>query len=142
MAAETLVDILQAITAVLNAEPLRLVPSRIALQAARQSNLVVDRSYWLDDGGLVSNRPMGAHRAARIDAVDLAVLFRGAFAQEAQRQGILDLLMQIERALIADGEAQGYHVTLAGHGVKRFGKDHLLGTLRVTVDYDFSEATP
>jgi len=134
MALTTLVDILGSVSAALEAPPLSMIASREPFSIVRQSNLVADGSYWLEDGGMVSNRPVTSYRAARIDAITISVAVKGAFAREQQRRAVLTRLQSVERALIADGEAQGYHVAVAERGVKRPGKEYLVGTLRVTVD--------
>ena len=141
MAETTLSAILTRFAAVLEAEPLNLKPSLDAFSHGRQPNTLLDQAYYLEDGGLQDNRPVGNRKAARIDRVVIYFARKLSFDGVAARQAMSDQQLTAERYLKADGPDHGYHVEMSGGRriTRPRGGDFLIGSLALTVDYDVDE---
>lgn len=99
-----------------------------------------DHSYWIEPKGLVHATPMGNYQAARIDAIEIQVALRADFAEDLP-EPMIALLLAIGRLLIVDGELAAYHAEIGGLTVRHAaGQEYTVGTLAVTLDYDYLEA--
>jgi hypothetical protein len=139
MATTTLTEVLTRIRAVLEAAPLSLVAAASPFAADDDLPIPCDRAYWIEPGPLASALAMGSYMQARIDTLDLVVALRAEFA-EGGPEAMLLVLIAVGRALVHNGDAEGYHVQIGSASAKyRRGREFTVGTLAVTVDYDFSE---
>lgn len=143
MADTTLADIYARFRAVLEATPLDLTATRDAFSHDRQPNSLLGGSYYLEDGGLQTSRPMGNMKAARIDRIVIYVAAKLKFAPETAKEAMHTSLLTAEQYMKADGVTHGYHVEIApGRRITRpRGGDFLIGSIPLTVDYDVNEAT-
>lgn len=143
MADTTLAAILARFAAVLEASPLSLTATKDAFSHDRQANTLLTNSYYLEDGGMLSSRPMGNYRAARIDRVVIYVAAKLNFDAEAVKRTMETTLLSAERYIKADGPGHDYHAEIAsGRRVTRpKSGDFLIGSIPLTVDYDINEST-
>lgn len=143
MAEQTLAGILARFRTVLEASPLRLKPTADAFSHDRQSNTMLDGAYYLEDGGLQSNRSVTNYKAVRIDRIVVFVAAKLKFDAETALATMHATLLTAERYIKADGPAQGYHVEVVpGRRVTRpKNGDFLIGSIPLTVDYDINEGT-
>lgn len=143
MADTTLKAIIDRFEAVLEATPLFLKPTKDAFSHDRQPNTLLDNSYYLEDGGLVSSRPVGNYKAVRVDRLVVFVALKLNFQAQTQKETMTTTLLTIERYLKADGPANSYHAEIGGgrRVTRPKGKDILIGSLALTVDYDVNEST-
>lgn len=143
MAETTLTAILTRFSAVLEAAPLSLVPTADAFSHDRQPTGLADNTYFVDDGGLVSSRPVGNYKAVRIDKLTVLVALKINRDGHARKKVMETTLLTIERYIKADGPANGYHAEFAGgrRVTHPRGSELLIGSIAFTVDYDVNEAT-
>ena len=138
MPALVLSDILARFRAVLTAAG--LTETREPFSHGLQPNSALEDAFYVEDGGLVSSRPVSNYDAVRLDRLTVFIAKKLAFDGADALETLEDTLVTVERDLIADGPAQGYHVTVEQRRVSRpAGKDYCLGSLSLTVDYDFNE---
>lgn len=143
MADTTLAAIYARVRAVLEAAPLNLKPTKDAFSHDRQPNTLLDGSYYLEDGGLQSNRPATNYKAVRIDRIIVLVAAQLKFAPEVAKETMHTTLLTAERYIKADGPAHSYHAEIAvGRRITRpKNGDFLIGSIPFTVDYDVNEST-
>ena len=143
MADTTLSTILARFDAVLAAAPLRLKVAKDGFSHDRQPNTLLDGAYYVEDGGLVSSRPCGNYRAARIDRLVVYVAAKLKFDPTTAKRDMESTLLSVERYLKADGLSQSYHVEITGgrRVTRPKGGEFLIGSLPLTVDYDVNEST-
>jgi hypothetical protein len=140
MPALVLSDILARFRTVLEASPVFLVETREPFSHERQPNATLEHSYYLEDGGIVSSKSVSNFDAVRLDRLTVYIAKKLAFDGTTAFDALQDTLVAAERALIADGPAQGYSVDVEQRRLTRpAGKDYGIGSLTVTVDYDFDE---
>ena len=141
MADTTLKAIIDRIQAVCEASPLSLSKAKDAFSHDRQPNALLSNTYYLEDGGLVSSVDQGNNAEARIDAIDIHVAKKLAFDGTTALETMETTLLTLERYVLADGLSNSYHAHVANHKVSRpTGKDFLIGSLTINVDYDVSKA--
>ena len=143
MADQTLAAIHARFRAVLEAEPLNLTATKDAFSHDRQPNALLDGAYYLEDGGLQSNRSMTNYKAVRIDRIVVWVAAKLKFDAAAAQAAMHATLLTAERYIKADGPAHSYHVEVVpGRRMTRpKGGDFLIGSMPLTVDYDVNEST-
>jgi hypothetical protein len=141
MSALTLSDIFARVRVVLEAPPLTLTPTTDAFSHARQPTTLLTNSYYLEDGGLVSSQSVGNYDAVREDRVTIYVAQKLAFDGAAALDTLEDTLVAVERALVADGPAQSYSVGPRPERriTRADGADVAVGSIALTVNYDFDE---
>lgn len=139
MAFLTLKQIIDRVQAVMEASPISMTATREPFSHDRQPAGLVTNTYRVEDAGLNSSRSMTNHAAARIDTLRVWIARKMAFAGQTALETVEDAIVAIERALIADGLAQGYHVQLTGRDPRRSG-DLVIASITFTVDYDFNES--
>lgn len=141
MAATTLATIVGQMRTVLEAAPFSFIAARDQFSHDRQPNSVIDASYWIQDEGLGASRWLTNQAQARLDRIAVFVARKLKFNPVAQVDALEDVLVDIERYLIADGPDHSYSVQLIGRRVTRPPESDLaIGSVTVQVDYDFSEA--
>lgn len=140
MAATTITAIGNRIEAVLEAAPLSLKKTTDAFSHDRQPNTSIDNAYRLQDGGLVSTKSATNMAAVRVDRLTIFIARKRKFGGRAPVESIQDDLNTIERYVKADGLSGSYHAELSGRKITPSG-DSVVGSIDVTVDYDFNEAT-
>lgn len=141
MADTTLKAIIDRIQAVCEGAPLSLTKAKDAFSHDRQPNALLTNTYHLEDGGLVSSVDQGNNAEARIDAIDIHVAKKLAFDGTAALEAMETTLLTLERYILADGLSNSYHARSVNHKVTRpTGKDFLIGSLTINVDYDVSKA--
>jgi hypothetical protein len=139
MSTDTLPDILTQVRAVLEASPLALTAAAMPFSEEDDLPIPCARAYWIEPGPSSPPVAMGGYMQARLETVEVRVSLRAEFA-EGNPEAMLFALIAIGRALVSDGDARGYHVTIGNAAAKyRRGREYTVGTLAVTVDYDFSE---
>ena len=140
MADTTLSAIYARVATVLEADPFFFVATPEPFSHDRAPNAVTDRAYRIQDGGLVRSDSTSNYTAARIDRLTVFVAKKLAFANQDALETLEDTLLGIERAVKADGPANGYHAELENRLVTRIPEtDVMVGSLNLTVDYDVSE---
>ncbi len=143
MPAWTLPDLMTRFELVLEAQPFGLKKTTVPFTHDHQPNEALEDRYTYRDGGLIRNDPQSAMVSARLDRIELFIARKMAFDGHAQQRVLEAQLVDIERALIADGLAQGYHVTVDGSArrvTQPRGKDLLIASCAFQVDYDFLES--
>lgn len=142
MADTDLATIMGRFRAVLEAAPLSLVATVEGFSHDRQPTTLLDNTYYLEDGGLVSSRPMGNYKAARIDQVRVFVALLVNDAPHTRKETLEGTLLSIEKAIKADGPAHSYHAEIAaGRRVtQKKGSAFFVGSVALSVDYDVAEA--
>ena len=141
MADTTLKAIVDRFQAVLEASPCSLTASTLSFSHDRQPAAAIEDHYYLEDGGLVSNRPMGNYKAARMDRLRVFIAKKAKFDGVSAFETMTTLLLTIERAIKADGLSNSYHAEIESHRVTQpIGKDILIGEIALAVDYDVNEA--
>lgn len=141
MASTTLATIIANMRTVLEASPFSFIAARDQFSHDRQPNSVLDSSYWIQDEGLGSNRWMSNNTMARLDRVSVFVARKLKFNPTAELDTLHDTLVDIERYLIDDGPDNSYSVQLVSRRVTRPPeRDIAIGSITVSVDYDFNEA--
>lgn len=144
MAAQTLSAILDRMQTVLEAAPLSLVSSTSPFEDTNVPNALVDTTYRLTAGGVVSDVPTSNFQTVRVDRVTVTIEKMLAFDGYAAQQSIQDSLDAIERAIVADGTNNGYFASVEKGSRKVTrpkGTDVCQASLNFLVDYDFSEAS-
>jgi hypothetical protein len=141
MAALVLSDILARFRTVLEASPVSLVETRDAFSHERQPNAVLDNSYYIEDGGVVSSQSTSNYSAVRQDRLTVFIAKKLAFDGATALDTLEDTLVSVERAVIADGPNQGYAVvgTPTRRTTRPAGSDFCVGSLGLIVDYDYQE---
>jgi hypothetical protein len=143
MAALTLPAIMARLETVLEASTFGLKKTKVPFTHDQQPNDAIEDRYTYRDGGLVRSDSQSAMVAVRVDRLELFVARKIAFNGHTQQRVLETQLIAIERAFIADGLSQGYHVTVDGSArrvTQPRGKDVLIASCAFLVDYDFSEA--
>ena len=143
MAALTLTDIMTRLETVLEAAPFGLMKTKVPFTHDHQPNETLEDRYTYRDGGMVQSTSMSAMVQARIDRIEVFIARKLAFNGHAQQLALETQLVAIERAFIADGLNEGYHVTVDGSArrvTQPRGKDLLVGSCAFLVDYDFLES--
>lgn len=142
MSDTTLKAIIDRFQAVLEASPISLTATRDAFSHDRQPNALLTNTYHVEDDGLQGTQSITNHKEARIDRLTVFVARKLDFAPQTAKETMETLLTTIERYLKADGLSNNYHVNLQNRRVTRpAGKDFLIGSVTLTVDYDFNAAT-
>lgn len=143
MADTTLPAIMARVRAVLEAAPLALVLTAEAFTHERQPSTLVSNTYYLADAGLRDTRPVGNYKAVRIDLLKVFVALQVNAAPHTQKEALGATLVTIERYVKADGLLGGYHAEIVSRPAvtQRKGSDFLVGSVALSVDYDFNEAT-
>ena len=142
MATTDLTTIVGAWEDVLEAAPLSLKPCTEAFSHDRQPNANLQDTYYIEDGGIVNRRSVTSQTEARIDRLRIYLAKPKAFAGNTQKKAMLTLFDTIYRYLAADGRTNGWNVELLGHRVSSPAKsDLIIGSLDLSVDYDYSVAT-
>jgi hypothetical protein len=117
-----------------------LTETREPFSHALQPNATLEHSFYLEDGGQISSNSVSNYDAVRLDRLTVFIAKTLAFDGQTAFDALQDTMVSVERALIADGPAQGYSVQVEQRRVTRpAGKDYCIGSLTVTVDYDFDE---
>lgn len=141
MAETTLATIVAHMRTVLEATPFHFNAARDQFSHDRQPNTVLDSSYWIQDEGLASNRWLSNHTVARLDRVSVFIARKLKFNPVQELDTLHDTLVEIERYLIREAPDESYSVQLVARRVTRpADRDIAIGSVTVTVDYDFSEA--
>ena len=143
MAALTMTQVLARFRVVLEAEPLNLKAANDAFSHNRQPAGVVTDSYYLEDGGIVSNRSVGNYDAVRLDRLTVFVARTIPIAGGAAALSDMETtLTAIERALIADGLNQSYQIApdVQRRITRAPGTDMVVGSLVVSADHDYDES--
>lgn len=138
MAALTTHGVIDRFQAVMAASPISMTATREPFSHDRQPAGLLTNTYRIEDAGMGSNTPMSNHAVARIDTLRVWFARKMAFAGQASLETVEDDLVAIERAIVADGLAQGYHAVARGRDAKASG-DMVIASLTFSVDYDFSE---
>lgn len=139
MAFLTLKQIIDRFQVVMEAAPIAMKATREPFSHDRQPAGLVTNTYRIEDAGLAASKSMSNHAAARMDTLRVWIARKMAFAGQTALETVEDSLVAIERALIADGLAQGYHVSPAGRDPRPSG-DLVIASITFTVDYDFNES--
>jgi hypothetical protein len=140
MPALVLSDIIARFRTVLEAAPVSLTETREAFSHERQPNAALENSYYLEDGGIVSSRSVSNYDVVRLDRLTVFIAKKLAFDGATAMDALEDTLVSVERALVADGTSQGYNVNVEQRRMTRpAGRDYCVGSLAVTVDYDYRE---
>lgn len=139
MADLTLKQIIDRFQAVLEASPLSLTATREPFSHDQQPNSLLTNTYRIEDAGLRDTKSQSNNRATRVDTLRVWIAKKMAFNGQSALESLQDSLVAIERALIADGKAQSYHVLLRGRDPRR-KNDFIIASITVDVDYDYSEA--
>ena len=141
MADTTLATIVAHMRTVLEAAPFHFTPARDQFSHDRQPNGLLDSAYWIQDDGLASNRWLSNSSVARLDRVSVYVARKLKFNPVQEIDTLHDKLVDIERYLIQEAPDESYHVQLVARRVTRPAeRDIAIGSVTLTVDYDFSEA--
>lgn len=142
MAALTLTDILARFRVVLEAEPLNLKAANDAFSHARQPAGVLTDSYYLEDGGIASNRSVGNYDTVRLHRVVIYVARHLGMDSEAALASIATTLTAIERALIGDGTNQSYQIApeVQQRITRPANADYAVGSLTLSADFDYDES--
>lgn len=141
MANRTTAEILARWRVVLEADDVGLLPTREPFSHDRQPSTVLDGAYYLDYGGITSERSQSNETIARVERVTVYVTRALKFDGQTEVEALHDTLDTIERALKADGPDQSYHVWTETRRMTRpTGTNHAVGSVSLLVDYDFSEA--
>jgi hypothetical protein len=142
MAQTTISAIIERIETVLAAEPLTLTLGPDPNSDRAVPNSLVDTTFRVTHGGVISSRSSSNFSEARIDRVTVTVQKAMNFdGNDAQRQ-IQDLLDDIERAVIADGPDHSYMVNVEKGSRKTTRKkdsDVFESAIHFLCDYDWSE---
>lgn len=141
MSALTVTDILTRFRTVLETTPLSLEPTRDAFSHERQPTSVLTNSYYLEDGGNAGTQSVGNYDAVRLDRITIYVAQKLEFDGTAALASLETTLTAIERALIADGPSQSYSIApqLTRRVTRASGADVAVGSLSLTVDFDYDE---
>lgn len=139
----TLADVMARVRAVCEASPLSMTLTAEAFSHDRQPTTLLDNTYYVDDGGLLTSKPMGNYTAARVDRLIVFVALKVNASPHTRKETLETTLLTIERQLKADGPPHGYHVEIAGSRriTQRKGTDFLIGSIGVSADYDLDEGT-
>lgn len=138
MPALTTKSVIDRFQAVMEAAPITMKATREPFSHERQPSGLLTDTYRVEDAGVASNTPMSNHAVARIDTLRVWIARKMAFAGQTAVEAVEDSLVAIERAIIADGLAQGYHAVLRGRDPRKSG-DIVIASITFSVDYDFSE---
>lgn len=143
MADTDLATIMARFRAVLEAAPLALVATAVAFSHDWQPTTLVSNTYFLEDAGLQSSRPVGNYKAVRIDRVRVFVALKVNATPHTQKEALETTLLTIERYIKADGPAHFYHAEIVGgrQVTNKKGSELLVGSVTLSVDYDVNEAT-
>ena len=139
MPALTLKQIIDRFQAVMEASPVSMTATREPFSHDLQPNTLLTNTYRIEDAGLRDSKSMTNRTAARVDALRVWVARKMTFAGQTAVEAVEDSLVAIERALIADGLAQGYHVMPRSRDAKR-KNDFVIASMTFDVDYDFNES--
>lgn len=139
MADLTLKQIIDRFQAVMEASPISMTATREPFTHDRQPNGLLTNTYRIEDAGVLDSKSASNSKAVRVDTLRVWIAQKMAFSGQTAVETVEDKVVAIERALIADGKAQGYHVMLRGRDPKRKG-DLVIASLTVSVDYDYAEA--
>jgi hypothetical protein len=138
MADFTTEGLINRFQAVMEAAPLSMVLTREPFSHDRQPAGLVQNTYRIEDAGLASSRPASNHAQVRVDNFKVWFARKIAFAGQTALEAAEATIVVIERAILVDGRAQGYHPVLTGRDPRRFG-DLVIVAVSFDVDYDFSE---
>lgn len=120
---------------------LALVPTREPFSHDRQPAPVLDGAYYLEYGGVTSERSQTNETIARIERQIVYVTRALKFDGETAVAALHATLDTIERTLKDDGPDHGYHVWLETKRMTRpDGADYAVGSVSLLVDFDYSEA--
>lgn len=118
-----------------------LVPTREPFSHQRQPATVMDGAYYMEYGGVVSEESQTNETIARVERLTVFVTRALKWEGQTEVEALHDTLDTIERALKADGPDQSYHVwTETKRMTRPDGADYAIGSITLTVDFDFSEA--
>lgn len=137
MAATTLKAIIDRLQAVCEASPLLFTKAKDAFSHQRQPNALLTDTYFIEDGGMVSSLEQGNNAEARIDLLNIQLARKVAFNGTLALENLETDLLTLERYLLADGPTHSYYPRVINRRTTRpNGKDFVIGTLGVHVDYD------
>jgi hypothetical protein len=134
-----LTEIIDRFETVLEASPFTLKPTKEPFSHDRQPNGLLDNAYRIEDSGLVSSASATNEVAVRIDSLTVWIAKKLSFDGQAAMAALETQVIAIERAVKADGKANGFHVEIAGRDIRR-KNDFATASIRLRVDYDFSES--
>jgi hypothetical protein len=134
-----LTDIIDRFQAVLEAAPFSLKATTDPFGLDRQPNAALNNAYRIEDSGLVRSHSITNHVAARVDRLTVFIARKVAFGGSASPEALEAQLITIERYLKTDGRQNGFHVEAVGRKMKA-SKEVVIGSIDLTVDYDFNEA--
>lgn len=142
MAATTLKAIMDRFQVVLEDDPLNLKATREPFSHDLAPNTIVDTAYRLEDGGLVSSRPVGNTQYVRVDRLIVYLTKKLNFAGQASVETLEQTLNTIERYILADDSANSYHASVEQRRITRIPEtDVAVASLTFLVDYDFNAKT-
>jgi hypothetical protein len=140
MANTTLKAIIDRFQAVCEASASSLKKTKDAFSHDAQPNGLLTGTYYLEDAGISSSVECSNNAEARIDQLTVWIARKVAFDGVTALETMETAINTLERAIVADGPAQGYHARLAGRKVSRpKDKDFLIGSATFTVDYDYTK---
>ena len=142
MAVTTLKAIIDRFQTILEGSNVNLKPTREPFTHDRQPNTLLTDSYRVADAGLQNTRSITNEKEARIDRIQVFVARKLAFDGQTAAETMHTTLNTIERYIVADGPANSYHASLSGRQVTpSASKDFLIGSVIISVDYDYNVAT-
>jgi hypothetical protein len=138
MADFTTEGLINRFQAVMEAAPLSMTLTREPFSHDRQPAGLITNTYRVEDSGLASSRAATNHAQVRIDTLRIWFARKLAFAGQTALETAEATIVAIERAILADGRAQGYHAVLTARDPRRSG-DLVIASVTFQLDYDFSE---
>ena len=139
MAATTLTAIMDRFQVVLKAAPLHLTETKEPFSHDRSPNTVMDTAFRLEDGGIISSRPVGGNQFVRADRITVFLAKKLAFNAQTSVETLETTLNTIERYILDDDADNSYHASVEGRRVTRLPEsDVAVGSLVFAVDFDYS----
>lgn len=139
MAVTTLKAIMDRFQVVLEGSPLFLTPTKEPFSHERSPNAVLDTAYRIEDGGLVSSRPVGGSQFVRVDRLTVYLAKKLNFAAQTSVETLETTLNTIERYILADDANNSYHASVQDRRITRLPEsDVAVASLAFLVDYDYS----
>ena len=143
MAATTLKAIIDRFQVICEGGTLSLQKSLTPFTLVREPNATLESAYYLEDGGVVQTDIGTNEIEFRVDAVTVHLARRLKFAGQTEAETLQTTMNTLERLILADGPAQGFHASVAARVAPAPMEDNadvIVAGLTFNCDYDFSTA--
>src|SRR5688572_24567364 len=122
MATTTLATIMARWRAVLEAAPLNLQATVEPFSDETQPTTLVDNAYRIVSGGRINSKALGNRQWALMDRLSVHVTRKMGMDGQAAQEALLDLMDDIEAALLNDGDGDNNYQATVEKGSRKLSR--------------------